>query len=158
MPGCASTVAGTYPNGQPKRIKETTGTIAGHQDIWIACRSDGFSRKRWCLSAISPTAGHSPAPTALQVQKVCALSGAVFVTANGKRLKKSTLDSRWSTVREAAGFFDYRCHGSRHSGANLLPQNNATLVQIAELLGHKGLPLVAKNHDVALDDELRESR
>ena len=69
--------------------------------------------------------------------------GPVF-TAKGARLKKSTLEARWSTVREAAGLADFRWHDLRHSCASLLAQNNATLVQIAEQLGHKSLAMTMR--------------
>ncbi len=77
--------------------------------------------------------------------KVRAAFGPVF-TAKGARLKKSTLEARWSVVRKAAGLADsdLRWHDLRHSCASLLAQNNATLVQIAEQLGHKSLSMTMR--------------
>jgi integrase len=75
--------------------------------------------------------------------KVRAAFGPVF-TAKGERLKKSTLEARWSSVRESAGLADFKWHDLRHSCASLLAQNNATLVQIAEQLGHKSLSMTMR--------------
>jgi integrase len=74
--------------------------------------------------------------------KVRAAFGPVFI-AKGARLKKSTLEARWATVREAAGLkdADLRWHDLRHTCASIMAQNGATLVQIAEVLGHKSLSM-----------------
>jgi len=81
---------------------------------------------------------------ALQGEKVRALSGAVFVMAKGARLKKSTIESRWRVVRDAAGLADFRWHDLRHSCASIMAQNDATLLQIAEQLGHKSFSMTQR--------------
>jgi integrase len=75
---------------------------------------------------------------ALQNAKVRAL-GAVFITDNGKRLKKSTLEARWAKLRKSAGLEkkNLRWHDLRHSCASYMAQNGAGLMQIGAQLGHR---------------------
>jgi integrase len=80
---------------------------------------------------------------ALQGAKVRSLS-AVFVMPDGSRLRKSTLESRWWTVREAAGLTDFRWHDLRHTCASILAQQGSTLLQIAEVLGHKSFAMTQR--------------
>ena len=101
----------------------------------------------------------------LQTGKIRAISGAVFVMPDGRRLRKSTIESRWRIVRTTAGLADFRWHDLRHSCASLLAQNGATLLQIAEQLGHKSFQMTQRySHLVqgaalpahaALDEKLR---
>jgi integrase len=80
----------------------------------------------------------------LQAEKVRAISGAVFVMPDGTRLRKSTLESRWRTVRDAAGLTDFHWHDLRHSCASFLAQQGATLLQIAEQLGHRSFAMTQR--------------
>jgi integrase len=74
---------------------------------------------------------------ALQAEKVRAIGGAVFTMKDGTRLKRSTLEGRWRVVRTAAGLKDFRWHDLRHTCASILAQQGSTLLQIAEVLGHR---------------------
>jgi integrase len=69
---------------------------------------------------------------------VHAIAGPVFAE-KGARLKKSTLEARWRRVRTSAGLVDFHWHDLRHTCASILAQSGATLLQIAEVLGHKTL-------------------
>lgn len=96
-----------------------------------------------------PRTVHLPAAAcdalrALQGEKVRAISGAVFAMPDGSRVRKSTLESRWKMVRERAGLTDFRWHDLRHSCASFLAQNHATLLQIAEQLGHKSFAMTQR--------------
>jgi integrase len=102
---------------------------------------------------------------ALQAEKVRSLV-AVFVMPDGTRLRKTTLDARWRVVREAAGVSDFHWHDLRHSCASIMAQSGATLLQIAEQLGHKSFAMTHRySHLVqgaalpahgALDAKLRQ--
>lgn len=81
---------------------------------------------------------------ALQGDKVRAISGAVFMMGDGTRLRKSTIESRWRVVRAAAGLTDFHWHDLRHSCASIMAQNGATLLQIAEQLGHKSFNMTQR--------------
>jgi integrase len=74
--------------------------------------------------------------SALKRAKVRAI-GPVFIVGDGVRLKKSTLEARWISVRTAAGLKDFHWHDLRHSCASILAQNGANLMQIGAQLGHK---------------------
>lgn len=76
----------------------------------------------------------------LQAEKVRSLV-AVFVMPDGTRVRKTTLDARWRVVREAAGVSDFHWHDLRHSCASIMAQSGATLLQIAEQLGHKSFAM-----------------
>jgi integrase len=89
----------------------------------------------------------------------------VFLASRGQPMKKSTLESRWDRIRDAAGLTDFRWHDLRHSCASFLAQNGSTLLEIGARLGHKspsmtmryahlvqGAPVAG---DAALDDLLK---
>jgi integrase len=73
---------------------------------------------------------------ALRGAKVRAI-GPVFIMESGGRLKKSTLESRWATIRDSAGLRDFHWHDLRHTCASFLAQQGATLMQIGSQLGHR---------------------
>ncbi|MBD1549775.1 site-specific integrase [Labrenzia aggregata] len=50
----------------------------------------------------------------------------------------------WENAREAAGIEDFRFHDLRHSTASYLAMNGASLVEIADILGHRTLQMVRR--------------
>lgn len=66
----------------------------------------------------------------------------VFPRADGQ----APIDIRtaWETARERAKLSDFRFHDLRHSTASYLAMNGASLVEIAEVLGHKTLQMVKR--------------
>jgi len=82
--------------------------------------------------------------SALKRAKVRAL-GPVFIVGEGVRLKKSTLEARWISIRTAAGLNNFHWHDLRHSCASFLAQNGANLMQIGAQLGHKS-PTVTQRY------------
>lgn len=50
----------------------------------------------------------------------------------------------WENARDAAGLIDFRFHDIRHSAASYLAMNGASLVEIAEVLGHRTLQMVRR--------------
>lgn len=50
----------------------------------------------------------------------------------------------WKTVIQEAGLLDFRFHDLRHSAASYLAMNSASLVEIAEILGHRTLSIVKR--------------
>jgi integrase len=50
----------------------------------------------------------------------------------------------WEKALEAADIADFRFHDLRHSTASYLAMNGATLVEIADILGHKTLQMVKR--------------
>lgn len=66
----------------------------------------------------------------------------VFPRADGQ----APIDIRtaWETARDRAKLSDFRFHDLRHSTASYLAMNGASLVEIAEVLGHKTLQMVKR--------------
>ncbi|MCA3640437.1 MAG: site-specific integrase, partial [Methylobacterium sp.] len=66
----------------------------------------------------------------------------VFPRADGQ----APIDIRtsWETARIAAKLSDFRFHDLRHSTASYLAMNGASLVEIADVLGHKTLQMVKR--------------
>src|SRR5690606_10967215 len=50
----------------------------------------------------------------------------------------------WEAAREAAELPDFRFHDLRHSCASYLAMNGASLLEIADVLGHKTLAMVKR--------------
>ena len=51
---------------------------------------------------------------------------------------------QWKRVREAAELNDFRFHDLRHTTASYLAQNGATLLEIADVLGHKQIEVTKR--------------
>jgi len=51
---------------------------------------------------------------------------------------------QWNRVREEAELVDFRFHDLRHTTASYLAQNGATLIEIAEILGHKDISVTKR--------------
>jgi integrase len=50
----------------------------------------------------------------------------------------------WENARDAAQLEDFRFHDLRHSTASYLAMKGASLVEIAEVLGHRTLQMVRR--------------
>ncbi|TKW61108.1 MAG: site-specific integrase [Blastochloris viridis] len=50
----------------------------------------------------------------------------------------------WENARDKSGIKDFRFHDLRHSAASYLAMNGATLLEIADVLGHKTLQMVKR--------------
>lgn len=50
----------------------------------------------------------------------------------------------WENARDAASLVDFRFHDLRHSTASYLAMNGASLLEIADILGHKTLQMVKR--------------
>ena len=51
---------------------------------------------------------------------------------------------QWKRVREEAELVDFRFHDLRHTTASYLAQNGATLLEIADVLGHKQIEVTKR--------------
>lgn len=57
----------------------------------------------------------------------------------------------WETARDEAKIDDFRFHDLRHSAASYLAMNGATLLEIAQVLGHKTLQMVKRYSHLSED-------
>ena len=69
-------------------------------------------------------------------------SDLVFPSVNGK--KPYSFRPYWGRALERAEIKDFRFHDLRHSCASYLAMNGATLIEIADVLGHKTLEMVKR--------------
>ena len=51
---------------------------------------------------------------------------------------------QWNSVRDEAELIDFRFHDLRHTTASYLAQNGATLIEIADVLGHKQIEVTKR--------------
>jgi len=76
--------------------------------------------------------------------------------------KPVDIRTAWENAREKAGLDDFRFHDLRHSTASYLAMKGASLVEIAEVLGHRTLQMVrryahlSESHVKGLMDGLSE--
>jgi integrase len=58
--------------------------------------------------------------------------------------KPMSIREAWAYAVKRAGITDFRFHDLRHSAASYLAMNGASLMEIAEILGHKTLSMVKR--------------
>ncbi|MET0103508.1 MAG: site-specific integrase [Sedimenticola sp.] len=61
----------------------------------------------------------------------------------------------WVMAREAAELVDFRFHDLRHSAASMLAMKGATLLQIAEVLGHRDTTVTKRYAHLCIDHKQR---
>ncbi|ABM93510.1 conserved hypothetical protein [Methylibium petroleiphilum PM1] len=64
-------------------------------------------------------------------------------------------DPAWDRALKAAGVKSFRFHDLRHSCASALAQNGATLLEIAEVLGHRQLSVTKRYSHLATDHKTK---
>jgi integrase len=65
--------------------------------------------------------------------------------------KPYQLRKHWDTAVKVAGLTDFRFHDLRHTCASYLAQNGATLLQIADVRGHKQLDITKRYSHLCVD-------
>jgi len=86
----------------------------------------------------------------------------VFISSDGKKL--IYFRDRFTDAVDNAGIKDFRFHDLRHTAASYLAMNNASLLDIAEILGHKTLSMVkryshlTKKHTADLLERMNEKQ
>jgi integrase len=80
--------------------------------------------------------------------------------AYAKKAQCLDLTVPWNAARKAAGLNDFHWHDLRHTAASYLAMNGVSLVEIAKVLGHRTLAMVARyshlsdGHIVATGEKL----
>ena len=87
-------------------------------------------------------------------------NGFVFPHESIINAPKKYFDVHWYRAREAAGIKDVRFHDLRHTAASILAENGATLLEIADVLGHNSIQTTQRyahlciNHKTSLIDRV----
>jgi integrase len=86
----------------------------------------------------------------------------VFISSDG--IKLIYFRDKFTDTVEAAGINDFRFHDLRHTAASYLAMNGASLLEIAEILGHKTLAMVkryshlTKKHTATVLERMNEAQ
>jgi integrase len=81
-------------------------------------------------------------------------------TAQAKKAECLDLRVQWESALKAAGLIDFHWHDLRHTAASYLAMSGVSLVEIAKVLGHRTLQMVARyshlsdEHIVATGEKL----
>lgn len=71
-------------------------------------------------------------------------NGYVFPHPNGRGDYFRNFDKQWMLAMKRAGIKDCRFHDLRHTAASLLAKSGASLLEIAEVLGHKSIQMTQR--------------
>ena len=64
-------------------------------------------------------------------------------------------DTAWRVAMRRAGISNFRFHDLRHSCASYLAQSGASLLEIADVLGHKSLDVTKRYSHLTVDSKRR---
>jgi len=64
-------------------------------------------------------------------------------------------DAHWYVALEAAGISDFHFHDLRHTAASMLAAQGASLLEIADVLGHKTLAMVKRYSHLVVDHKAK---
>ena len=91
----------------------------------------------------TPRSVHLPSSAAKALQSLKksnkVLGKRVFLDAAGEPFTYWTHGDEWQAIKTAASIEDFRWHDLRHCCGSYLAQNGASLLEIAQVLGHKSL-------------------
>ncbi|HTW73836.1 MAG TPA: site-specific integrase [Steroidobacteraceae bacterium] len=82
-------------------------------------------------------------------------SAYVFPAPNGRDEPAEHIDAYWYAALEAAGISDFHFHDLRHTTASMLAAQGASLLEIADVLGHKTLAMVKRYSHLVVDHKAR---
>lgn len=85
-----------------------------------------------------------------QMQRFRGAPGALVFPSRLSPDKPMCFEARWAEALRQAGVRNFRWHDLRHSAASMLAMNGASLVEIADLLGHKQITMTQRYAHVAI--------
>jgi len=87
--------------------------------------------------------------------KASARSEYVFPQPSGLPGPYEHFDAHWYAALEAAGIKDFHFHDLRHTTASMLAAQGASLLEIADVLGHKTLAMVKRYSHLVVDHKAK---
>lgn len=84
-----------------------------------------------------------------------ARSSYVFPAMNGRDEPYEYFDGRWYAALEVAGLKDFHFHDLRHTTASMLAAQGCSLLEIADVLGHKTLAMVKRYSHLVVDHKAK---
>jgi len=84
-----------------------------------------------------------------------ARSAYVFPAMTGRDEPFEYFDAHWYTAMEAAGLKDFHFHDLRHTTASMLAAQGCSLLEIADVLGHKTLAMVKRYSHLVVDHKVK---
>ena len=79
----------------------------------------------------------------------------VFAQPSGLPGPYEHFDAHWYAALEAAGISDFHFHDLRHTTASMLAAQGASLLEIADVLGHKTLAMVKRYSHLVVDHKAK---
>jgi integrase len=79
----------------------------------------------------------------------------VFAQPSGLPGAYEHFDAHWYAALEAAGITDFHFHDLRHTTASMLATQGASLLEIADVLGHRTLAMVKRYSHLVVDHKAR---
>ncbi|HTW39039.1 MAG TPA: site-specific integrase [Steroidobacteraceae bacterium] len=79
----------------------------------------------------------------------------VFAQPSGLPGPYEHFDAHWYVALEAAGISDFHFHDLRHTTASMLAAQGASLLEIADVLGHKTLAMVKRYSHLVVDHKAK---
>ncbi|MGH8319641.1 MAG: site-specific integrase [Steroidobacteraceae bacterium] len=79
----------------------------------------------------------------------------VFAQPSGLPGPYEHFDAHWRTALGAAGINDFHFHDLRHTTASMLAAQGASLLEIADVLGHKTLAMVKRYSHLVVDNKAK---
>ncbi|MFA0474849.1 tyrosine-type recombinase/integrase [Vibrio breoganii] len=77
--------------------------------------------------------------------------GYLFPQPNNDRYYFKNFDCYWKEALTLAGITDFRFHDLRHTCASFLAKSGATLLEIADVLGHKSITMTQRYSHLCID-------
>jgi len=86
-----------------------------------------------------------------ELMKYRKIDGFVFPHPSDPKAYFSNFDIHWQGALSKANIYDFRFHDLRHTCASLLAMNGASLLEIAEVLGHKSITMTQRYSHLCIE-------
>lgn len=86
-----------------------------------------------------------------ELMKYRCIGGYVFPHPNDPTIYFRNFDVHWQSALNEAAIIDFRFHDLRHTCASLLAMNGASLLEIAQVLGHKSITMTQRYSHLCIE-------